>query len=93
VASVTPRLSSRALPSSSRLAHLMTARVGVSHENGACPLMAIIGLFAAAFVLGLMVGILLGWAAAPAMVWQAPEEQPEGAEAPKPQAVGLLGAL
>jgi hypothetical protein len=57
--------------------------------------MAIVGLFVAAFMLGLMVGIVVGWSAAPAVVWREPRERPEAeAAAPSaPHAVGVLGAL
>jgi hypothetical protein len=53
--------------------------------------MAIVGLFVAAFLLGLMVGIVVGWSAAPAVVWGVPDEAPEPGLAPK--AVGMTGGL
>jgi hypothetical protein len=59
-----------------------------------------------AFLFGLITGIMVGWAAAPAVVWRTPKEQvPKGQvpteEAPKkeapepvlPYAVGIAGGL
>jgi len=54
-------------------------------------MMAIVSLFVAAFVLGMLAGIAVGWSAAPALVWQAPKEGPGAA--PAPQAVGVRGGL
>jgi hypothetical protein len=48
-------------------------------------------VFAAAFVLGVMTGIVIGWSAAPAVIWRAPKTPPE--EPVAPAAVGIPARL
>lgn len=43
------------------------------------------------FVLGTTVGIVIGWAAAPAMIWAARKDLPDPAT--NPDAVGTTGTL
>jgi uncharacterized membrane protein len=45
----------------------------------------------AGFVIGMMVGIFIGWSAAPAVVWRAGKDLPQ--PLPTPDAVGMAGGL
>jgi len=50
-----------------------------------------VSVFVVGFVLGVMAGIMIGWAAAPAVVWRSPKEASRAAHLP--DAVEMIGQM
>lgn len=65
--------------------------------RGAYVMLAVTALIVGAFLFGLFTGIMVGWSAAPMVVWRSPKEEKvpkeEAPEPVRPYAVGIAGGL